>query len=118
MFSLVARCHGAVRVAEEDVDIGVHRDLVPLAHLRTLIPGQRRAQHFRQSFDLRRQGVPHQLGGIAVGQVQQHRVVGGALHQGADRGQVLAADDQVALRKTVHGPGGPGVAEVALRCGR
>jgi hypothetical protein len=39
-----------MRVAEEDVDISVHRDLVPLAHLRTLIPGQRRAQHLRQGF--------------------------------------------------------------------
>jgi hypothetical protein len=47
--------------------------------------------------------------------VQQHRVVGAAFHQGADRGQVLAADDEIAFRKTGPGPGGLGVAEIALR---
>ena len=32
---------GRVRVAEEDVDAGVDADLLPVAHLRSLIPGQR-----------------------------------------------------------------------------
>ena len=34
---------GCVRVAEVDVDVGVHGDLLPLAHLRALVPGQRGA---------------------------------------------------------------------------
>jgi len=38
--------------------------------------------------------------------------------QGADRGPVASSHDEVALRKTVSGPGRPGVAEVALRVGR
>ncbi len=50
--------------------------------------------------------------------MQQHQVAGFALHQGADSRLALPADDQVAFRKTVRGPGGPGVAEIALRCGR
>src|ERR1039458_1690182 len=54
----------------------------------------------------------------ACGQVQQQDVAGGALNQGADRGLAVLADDQVAFRKTERGPGGPGVAEVALRSGR
>ena len=41
----------------------------------------------------------------------------GPLDEGADRGAV-EADEQIAFRKTVEGPGEPGVAEVALRCGR
>jgi hypothetical protein len=48
--------------------------------------------------------VSDQFGGVAVGQVQQHRVVRGPLHQGADRGQVFAADDQIALPVAGHGP--------------
>jgi len=50
--------------------------------------------------------------------MQQHRVTGLPLDQGADRGQVALADDQIAFRKTEAGPGGPGVAEIALRSGR
>src|SRR5829696_9130833 len=58
-----------------------------------------------KGLDLGRQRIPHQLRGVTVGQLEQHRVVGGPFHQGADRGQVLAADDQVALRKTEGWPG-------------
>ena len=45
-------------------------------------------------------------------------VAGLALDQRADRRAVLRANDQVTFRKTEAGPGEPGVAEVALRCGR
>jgi hypothetical protein len=31
---------------------------------------------------------------------------------------MAGADDQIAFRKTEAGPGGPGVAEIALRFGR
>jgi hypothetical protein len=37
------------------------------------------------------------FGLVAVGEVHEHRVAGGALDQGADRGGVVLADDQVAL---------------------
>jgi hypothetical protein len=49
--------------------------------------------------------------------MQQRGESAGPLDDGADRGAV-EADDQIALRKTVEGPGEPGVAEIALRCGR
>jgi hypothetical protein len=55
---------------------------------------------------------------VIVGEVQQDGEPGAALDQGADRTATCCPDDQVALRKTVDGPGEPGVAEVALRCGR
>jgi hypothetical protein len=50
-------------------------------------------------------------------QVNQQREPGGALDERADGG-TFKADQQVAFRKTVDGPGGSGVAEVALRSGR
>jgi hypothetical protein len=49
--------------------------------------------------------------------MQQRGESAGPLDDSADRGAV-EADDQIALRKTVEGPGEPGVAEIALRCGR
>ena len=45
----------------------------------------------------------HEFGGVTVGKVQQHRVVGGPLDERADRGQVLAADDQIALLTLLRG---------------
>jgi hypothetical protein len=70
-------------------------------------------------------GVEHGKIGVADldrtatgGQVQQQHEPGRALDQGADRGAAAGADDQITFRKTVGGPGGSGVAEVALRCGR
>jgi hypothetical protein len=50
--------------------------------------------------------------------VDQLDIAAGPVDQGADRGLVHPSRDQVALRKTVDGPGGSGVAEVALRSGR
>jgi hypothetical protein len=55
---------------------------------------------------------------VVVRQVQQQGESGAALDQGADRGLLTRTDDQVAFRKTEAGPGGLGVAEVALRFGR
>jgi hypothetical protein len=37
------------------------------------------------------------LGGVAIGQVHQHRVASRALDQGPDRGAVAFPDDQIAL---------------------
>jgi hypothetical protein len=42
--------------------------------------------------------------------VHQHEVAAGAFHDGADGGAPCGAEDEVALRKTVEGPGEPGVA--------
>jgi hypothetical protein len=58
------------------------------------------------------------LGGVVTRQVQQDGEPGGPLDQGPDRALVSSTQDEVAFRKTVDGPGGLGVAEVALRCGR
>jgi hypothetical protein len=50
--------------------------------------------------------------------MQQQDESGRALNQGADRRGATSANDEVAFRKTKAGPGGSGVAEIALRCGR
>lgn len=57
------------------------------------------------------------FGGVIDRQVQQHDVPGGSFDEGADRGPVPRPDDQIPFRKTVPGPGGPGVATdlLALR---
>jgi hypothetical protein len=47
-------------------------------------------------------------------QLEQQDEPGLALDQGADRAG-FGSDDEVALRKTLDGLGGSGVAEVALR---
>ena len=91
------------------------RELLVAGHLGALVPGQRSAQVGRQGRDRRDQPVADDFGVVAVGQVHQHGVAGGALDEGGDRGLVGLAHDQVAFRKTVVGPGEPGVAEVALR---
>ncbi len=58
------------------------------------------------------------LGPAPARQMNQLDVEAVPVDQRADGRPVAAAGDQVALRKTVRGPGGSGVAEVALRCGR
>ena len=50
--------------------------------------------------------------------MQHHREPGGALDQGDQMTAAIAADEQITLRKTEAGPGGPGVDEVSLRVGR
>jgi hypothetical protein len=50
--------------------------------------------------------------------VHQSDQTGLALDEGADRRALVLADDEVTFRKTVVGPGEPGMAEIALRFGR
>ncbi len=54
-------------------------------------------QRLRQGFDLRGERVADLLGLVTIGQVQQHRVTGLTFDQGADRGLILLADDQIPL---------------------
>ena len=51
VFSLEPRCQGCVRVAEEHVDAGVDADLLPVAHFRSLVPGQRAPERLGQRLD-------------------------------------------------------------------
>ena len=78
--------------------------MFPVAHLRALVPGQRQPQRLGQRLDLRGERVADLLGLVTTGQVQQHRVAGLAFDQGADRGLVLLADDQVAFLISWPGP--------------
>jgi hypothetical protein len=59
-----------------------------------------------------------QRGRVELGEVEQLDEPRLTLDERANRRAVVRPDDQVALRKTVGGPGGSGVAEVALRSGR
>ena len=55
--------------------------------------------------------------GVSAGQMDQSQRSGLTLNQRADRREAVVTDDEVTLRKTEADPGGPGVAEVALRFG-
>jgi hypothetical protein len=55
---------------------------------------------------------------MGVRQVHQHHVSGGAFDQRSDGRLVQGSGDEIAFRKTKAGPGGSGVAEIALRFGR
>ena len=47
VFSLEPRCHGACGSQKKIVDVGVDADLLPVAHLGALVPGQRATQRRR-----------------------------------------------------------------------
>jgi hypothetical protein len=53
--------------------------------------------------------------GVTSGKVHQPNHAGLPLDEGADRRALVLADDEVTFRKTERGPGGSGVAEIALR---
>jgi hypothetical protein len=54
---------------------------------------------------------------VLAREVDQHGEPAAAFDQSADRA-ALQTNQKITLRKTVEGPGGSGVAEIALRCGR
>ena len=121
MFSLVPRCQGLVRVAEVDrrcrwrsVNCACAR------HLGALVPGQRPAQVRRAGsaiVAISRVGARLSACGRRAGAPAScSRVVRSTRVPIADL--LASPDDQIAFRKTVAGPGEPGVAEIALRCGR
>ena len=77
-----------------------------VGHLVALVPGQGLAQQSAGSWLIAwRSSLPATASAPwPRGQVQQHHEAGGALDQGADRGPVLGADDQVALPVAGHRP--------------
>jgi hypothetical protein len=52
---------------------------------------------------------------VTLQKMQQSDYSGLPFHERADRRALVLADDEIAFRKTEDGPGGPGVAEIALR---
>ena len=80
------------------------------AILGALVPRQRSPQVGRQGGDRGDQTIADGFGMMPVGQMDQHRIAGSAFDQGGDGGLVAFTHDQVAFRKTVEGPGEPGVA--------
>jgi hypothetical protein len=97
VFLLLPRCRGACG-SQKYTSIPVAKGaLFPFAHLDALVPGQRAAQRLRQRCDLGGDGRDDVFGLIAVGEVHEHRVTGGAFHQRADRGLVVLAQQQVAF---------------------
>ena len=105
-------------VAEVDTDPGVDTDAGMSGHLEAVVPGQGTPQVAGQGLDFRGHGLSDHISAAVLRQVQQLHEPSAAFDQGADLGGLIFADDQIALRKTVNGPGEPGMAEVALRCGR
>ena len=93
-------------------------ELAVAGHLYALVPGQRPAGDFRQAGQNLDQAIADSVGVMPGGQVDQAHVSAGAGRPGCRSRIVHPAGDQVAFRKTEPGPGGPGVAEVALRSGR
>src|SRR3954447_4467964 len=111
---------GAVGIAEVDLKTGVDPQAGVLAHLRSLIPGQRLPQLLGQGGDRAREGVAHRLGAMpgerrpVLGahaaamtchgrQVKQDREPRRALHQGADR-RAAQPQDEIPLPVARHGP--------------
>ena len=68
---VAAALPGAVRIAEEDADVGVDGELHVLGHLLALVPGERAAQFRGETGELASERNAHVLGGAAVGQVQR-----------------------------------------------
>ena len=64
-----------------------------LSKFASLVPGQRQAQGMGQASEFVDDGFLNLSGGVSVGQVEQHRVPGGAFHQRADGGLSLGADN-------------------------
>jgi hypothetical protein len=89
-----------------------------VGHLGPLVPGQGSSHLGRQVRRGESEGIAQCLGAVSTGQVDELDVAAGPVDQGADGGLVDPPGDQVAFRKTGDGPGGSGVAEVALRSGR
>jgi hypothetical protein len=55
VFSSEPRCQGACGSQKKTFAVGVDADLLPVAHLGTLVPGQRAAQRLRQGLRVARE---------------------------------------------------------------
>ena len=94
---------GRVGVAEVDGDTGLDAEAGVFGHLDALVPGDRAAQRVGQCRDRGGHLVSDVFSGLVVAEVQQDHEAGGTLDQCADRGTVVAADDQVAFPVAGHG---------------
>lgn len=75
----------ASRVTEVDVAVGGDTDLLPVAHLDALIPGQGGSEDVGDGLSLLGERVVDLFGFVAIGEVHQRRVASGALDQSSDR---------------------------------
>ena len=69
------------RVSEVDRQISGHGHRRMLGHLGALIPGQAQSHEVRQPLQMLDQHISDTVGLLALGQTQDQRVPGGALHQ-------------------------------------
>lgn len=102
--------------AEVDGQVGGHRELVVQRRFRALVPGEGAFEFGGQSGHGDGQGVLDGLRGAVLGQVNKQDVSGCTLHQGADLGPLVPADDQVAFPVAGDGPAFvPGAGSETLR---
>src|SRR3982075_3288482 len=90
-------------VAEVDVNARIDGERAVLSHFGALVPGDGSDQVGGQRLDLDGHRGADRLGAVVDGEVQQHDIAGGPLHQGADGGVVVLGDDQVAFPVAGHG---------------
>ena len=99
---------------EVDGDPGINRELCVLAHLLALIIGQGLRDFPRHRSACVRIGVPHR-GGVFRGERDQQGLPSGAFHQGAERGALMFAQNEVALPVARHGAVGHGLRPLCNR---
>jgi hypothetical protein len=91
-----------------DGDAGINRELFVLAHLLALIIGQGLRDLSRQGSECFRIGFPHRCGVFRV-ERDQKGIPCGAFHQGAERGALMLAKNEVTLPVAGHGAVGHGL---------
>ena len=96
VFSFVPRSHGDTGMREVDDHTGINCELFVFAHLLALIIGQGLRDFPRQRSECFRIGVPHRCRVFRV-ERDQKGIPRHAFHQGAERGALMRAQDEVAL---------------------
>ena len=108
---------GAAGITEVDGDAAGDGEVGVLCHLPALVLGERAAELLGQLGDLGGERGGDNVGSVGFGEPDKHHEAAVSFDQCRDHAGALAVEE-VAFRKGVVGPGGSGVAEVALRFGR
>ena len=104
VFSLVPRCHGWCGSQKNTGSRQRRGDHGMAGHLAAAVPGQRPPQVCRQPSHVVDQRAGHRVGLVAVGQRDDHRVAGGAVDEGGDRGRPRS-EHEITLPVAGHLPG-------------